>query len=849
MVRHLVKKARKLGIKQNCKKTMGMGVISIKLFFNRIYAIVLILAVCIGFGLLYQYQYFENTIRAEVETSIRLKMEYMASEMERHFDQSVSAIDSIDLFVKTVDDEENILFYLEEMLEKTPSYLSLYFGTPDNHMINGSGWIPPDTFDLRTRPWYIKATEEKKLITTSLYLNASKDNWIVTYAKPVYSQSGKFLGVVGGDNSLESVVSLLKDQKISENGFAFFLDAEGNLIMHSLVENVETDEENVQLITTQLDREIKEAGEGINHTILDGVDGVLAWNTIDETGWVVGNFAPISDFINIERQHKLITGSTIGLASITILLLFFLQRRYIVGPLVALNNDIRMISANRDISYRLPEEEQDTFVEIRGAVNSTLEQTQGFFESMIGNKLALEESERKNRAIVDVLPDLIFIYNPEGVFLDCMENHSDKLYVEREFFIGKRLHDVMPLDVAEKGLSAIREAIRTNRMQIFEYCLKMPDGTEYFETRLMKVTEGEVLAIVRNITESKEYLQKIEQLSFHDQLTGLYNRRFYEEELKRLDTVRNYPLTLVMLDVNGLKLTNDAFGHIAGDELLKAVAEVLKRQCRADDIIARIGGDEFIILLPETAYEEAESVVSRIQNDAQSLEIANIPISISAGWDTKVSELQPIMDTFVKAEDHMYRKKLSESQSMRNKTIQVILETLNAKNEREKIHSDNVSKIGMRIGESLGLNYETVKEVEIAGLMHDIGKIAINESLLNKPGALTEAEYVEIKKHPESGYQILKSVDAYSALAEYALSHHERWDGKGYPKGLKESEIPLISRIIAVADTFEAMTSDRAYRKAMSKEVAIEEMKRCSGTQFDPDVVAAFLRVYENGHE
>lgn len=133
--------------------------------------------------------------------------------------------------------------------------------------------------------------------------------------------------------------------------------------------------------------------------------------------------------------------------------------------------------------------------------------------------------------------------------------------------------------------------------------------------------------------------------------------------------------------------------------------------------------------------------------------------------------------------------------------------------------------------------------IELSGLMHDIGKIAINEGLLNKPGKLTEAEYIEIKKHPEIGYQILKSVDAYSGLAEYVLSHHERWDGTGYPRGLKGEAIPLFSRIIAVADAYEAMISDRSYRRAMTHEYAVEEIVRCAGTQFDPDVVHAFLKV------
>lgn len=190
----------------------------------------------------------------------------------------------------------------------------------------------------------------------------------------------------------------------------------------------------------------------------------------------------------------------------------------------------------------------------------------------------------------------------------------------------------------------------------------------------------------------------------------------------------------------------------------------------------------------------------------------------------------------------MYKKKLIESQSMRNKTIQEIVKTLNTKNEREKIHSDRVSAICVKIGKVMKLDLEALKELEVAGLLHDIGKIAISDDVLNKPGKLTEFEYDEIKKHPEIGYQILKSVDAYSSLAEYVLSHHERQDGNGYPRGLTGNNIPLIAKIITLADAVEAMTSDRPYRKALSEEEIISELRAHSGTQFDPELVEIYIR-------
>jgi putative nucleotidyltransferase with HDIG domain len=215
----------------------------------------------------------------------------------------------------------------------------------------------------------------------------------------------------------------------------------------------------------------------------------------------------------------------------------------------------------------------------------------------------------------------------------------------------------------------------------------------------------------------------------------------------------------------------------------------------------------------------------------------NIIISISIGYETKTMINEPVENTINKAEEQMYMKKLTESKSMRNKTIQAFLSTLRETNERERIHSERVSKISRRIAEAMEFDEETNKEIEYAGLMHDIGKIAINSSILNKPGNLTGSEYQEIKRHAESGYQILRSVDSYTSLAEIALSHHERWDGNGYPRGLKGEEIPLIARIISAADSYEAMTATRPYKSSMSKEEAIEELLKNSGTQFDPKIV------------
>jgi diguanylate cyclase (GGDEF)-like protein/PAS domain S-box-containing protein len=350
-----------------------------------------------------------------------------------------------------------------------------------------------------------------------------------------------------------------------------------------------------------------------------------------------------------------------------------------------------------------------------------------------------------------------------------------------------------------------------------------------------------VVLVFRDITEKKREQAEIAYLSFHDQLTGLYNRRFFEEELKRLDTPRNMPVSLVMLDVNGLKLVNDAFGHQLGDQVLHRVADIMKRECRSDDIIARIGGDEFVIILPKTDSAEAGLVAKRIHGAMCGEVVEALHVSVSYGWESKQESSQDIISVLKKAEDHMYRHKLSESASMRHKTIELIVKTLYEKSAREEHHSKRVSELSAAIGTALQLSREHVSELRAVGLMHDIGKIAIDDRILNKPTALDDYEGEEIRRHSEIGYQIMSSVNEFAPLAEYVLAHHERWDGTGYPRGISGEQIPLAARIVAVADAYDAMTTARSYPHTMSKEEAAEEILRKAGSQFDPLIAKVFL--------
>ncbi len=350
--------------------------------------------------------------------------------------------------------------------------------------------------------------------------------------------------------------------------------------------------------------------------------------------------------------------------------------------------------------------------------------------------------------------------------------------------------------------------------------------------------EAELVLANKKLAQQNE---KILFMSYHDTMTGLNNRRYYEETLFKLDKVASLPISIVMGDVNGLKLINDSFGHQIGDEIVKRVAKVIKKAVRPNDILARLGGGDFVMILPNTTNEEADKIISSIKSMLAKEKVGTVNVSVSFGCETKVNKKENIQKILSDTEDFLFRNKLHESSSMRTQTINMIMNTLFEKDDRERLRSQSVSNLCEAIALNMDLERNIVDQVKIAGLMHNIGKIGISEDILNNSSQLTPDEWLEFKKHPEIAYRILSAVDEFSEIATYVLQYQETWDGKGYPKGLKGEEISLQARIIAVADTYDTLTSNRLYRKEFSENEAVEDIKRCSGKQFDPKVTRVFV--------
>jgi len=420
--------------------------------------------------------------------------------------------------------------------------------------------------------------------------------------------------------------------------------------------------------------------------------------------------------------------------------------------------------------------------------------------------------------------------NLETIYIPDVSKLKSNAKVEKEILKSRGIKSIVAIPMIYGGYPKgflVFESIRVKKIW------KKNDIT------LLKLV-GEILA---NALERKKAEEKIQYLLLKDKLTGLYNRAYFKEELKRLDAKRQLPLSFIMIDINGLKLVNDAFGHREGDKLLKKITRILKSCCREEDIIARWGGDEFSILLPKTTERDSEEIVNRIRAACIKTNDQKIPLSISLGTSTKINEDCDIGTIVKEAEDWMYRRKLLERKSTSSSIISSLERTLQEKSYETEEHAVRMKELALVLGHSLKLPENKLNELSLLSTLHDIGKIAIPDEILMKPGKLTEKEWDIVKRHPEVGYNISGSSPQLEPIADAVLTHHEWWDGSGYPHGLKGENISLISRIISIADAYDVMTHERPYKKAVSKKEALEELKRCAGTQFDPKLVKTFIQI------
>ena len=482
----------------------------------------------------------------------------------------------------------------------------------------------------------------------------------------------------------------------------------------------------------------------------------------------------------------------------------------------------------------------------RGEVNSVLSISRDITE-MKNMQIAKQESEEKYRAMVEQSGEMLYVHGIDGLISEVNQAAVDQTGYSRGDLRAMSVFDLQDISCSDEEMIQRWRSWEVGADPVVaEAEHRLADGStlqvELSSRKIVFGGEEFILTLARDIADRKQAEARLRYQSFHDGLTGLYNRRFLEEEMKRLDTARQLPLSVVMVDLNGLKVVNDTYGHTTGDEMLVKAAKILRNCCREEDILGRWGGDEFVVVLPHADEEVADAMHRRIAIRSAKVSCGDVPISMTVGVSTKTQGGPILQEVLGEAEDDMYRHKLTESRSQKSNLVDALLAALAEKSHETEAHSSRMAEMALEIGERVGLRGSELNDLALVVKLHDIGKIKVPEDVLRKPDDLTQEEWDLIYTHPETGYRIARSTGEFAHVADEILAHHERWDGAGYPLGLAGREIPLLARIVAVVDAYEAMTRDRPYGNVLSVDDAVEELKRCAGTQFDPALVPVAVK-------
>ena len=527
-----------------------------------------------------------------------------------------------------------------------------------------------------------------------------------------------------------------------------------------------------------------------------------------------------------------------------------------LAGVVCVFHDITVMKASEDALRKIHGELEERVLERTQELVISNTELKSEVQERVRMEALISKKEARLRLLTDNMLDIIMQLDAHGNFTYISPSQKNLMGYEPEYLLGKSSMRFIHPDDLEKTKNMFVDGFEKKQNIRHELrCKHVAGHYLWFEVAVNFVADfkGHFQSIVlsgRDITERKLMEEQLRYLSLFDSLTGVYNRNYFEQEMARMESSRYNPVGLIICDVDGLKLYNDSLGHDAGDKLLKSIAAIIKDCFRHNDVVARVGGDEFAILMPETESTLVDQATKRVREAVENYNQDQpiLTLSISIGFSVRESETESMAEIFRQADDYMYREKLHRRQSVRSAVSQVMKNALEERDFVTEGHAARLENYVVKMAEHLQLPNHTICDLKLLAQFHDIGKVGIVDKILFKPSPLSANERREIQRHSEIGHRIARSAPDLIPIADLILKHHEWWNGQGYPFGLKGEEIPIDCRILAIADAYDAMTSDRPYRKGISQDSAIKELKKFSGIQFDPHLVDPFILLLEKGY-
>lgn len=753
---------------------------------------------------------------------------------------------------------------------------SWYYTVNQNHRA-GTLVFKTDLFDPRTRDWYKVAKEGGIQTFSSIYKHFVMNDLTISSAWPIYD-NGKLQGVLGSHMILSRIDNFLRETLRGKDGYALIFEkSTGYLIANSLGRaNFNTLEDGSirrytmkELDIASLQEAYREYETNKDNKFVLGNKGNDSYINIAEyqkegIDWIVmtsvSNHSLMAEIYHNIKLTVVILLFAVLLAS----LVFYHMISRLYKPMGKLVEAAERISSG-DLTQRIEIVRDDEIGTVAKAFNKMAENMNEFVNNLeMKVKERTIELEKTNEAlnktkenlylILDSTAEGIFGIDTQGNFTFCNNSGLQMLgYENQGELLGENIHrkihhsnrdgEEMPVE----GCSILKSIHEGDKIIEAKEIFWRKDGS-FFDAEYHSYPQcknGEIIGAVvtfLDITMKKKDEEKIKYLSSHDFLTGLINRRSFETELIEMDTKENLPISILYADLNGLKLVNDIFGHSWGDMLIKKSSKVLTKICRSRDVAARVGGDEFIMILPNTDAKEAKNIMQEVKKRLEKETVNLVKCSMALGFDTKTETDQEIEKILVNAESEMYNEKLQSKKLFGEDTISTIMSVLHQKYEIERIHSEKVAFWCEKMGEALGLSEANIKKLRDVGYLHDIGKIVLSEEILKKK-VLNEKEIQDIHQHPVVGYRILKLFDETMDLANGIYSHHENWDGSGYPQGLQGEEIPLIARIIALVEDYEEFQrNDLEYK---TEKDIISKIRDNAGKRYDPALSEEFIKMIE----